>query len=285
MKTILVPLSKEESDDFAIQTGLDLARRFKAHVTFLLLRPEFDGVPLYAHSVTASGYVALMSDLKSAAEQREAGVKKQLIETAAKADIEIDIDGQSTKDAQASFAIGIGHDDDVVRRFSAVHDAIVFPRGPRESGYLEVSSLMKSALEYSGRPILVMTGAPRRDFGRTIALAWNGSTEGARAVTAALPLLSNADEVVILTVPTDKTNPQEADRLKKYLLHHGITAAAKLLHRDVPVGEQLIYAAEKAGASLLVSGGYTHSRMRQTIFGGVTHNLLENCRLPLLLAH
>lgn len=106
-----------------------------------------------------------------------------------------------------------------------------------------------------------------------------------RAVTAALPLLGNADEVIILTVPTNKTNSEEGNRLKIYLLRHGIAATVRLLHRDVPVAEQLIYAANKWGASLLVSGGYTHSRMRQPLFGGVTHNLLENCRITLLLAH
>lgn len=285
MKTILLPLNKEENDNLAIQAGLDIARRLKTHVTFLLSRPEFDGVPLYAHSVTASGYVALMNDLKSASEQREVGVKKWLTAAGVKVVTEADADGQSMIDAQASFVVGIGHDDDVVRRFSAVHDAIVFSRPSPDSGNLEVSSLMKGALEYSGRPILVMTGMLRRDFGGTIAVAWNGSTEGARAVTAALPLLGNADEVIILTVPTNKTNSEEGNRLKRYLLRHGIAATVRLLHRDVPVAEQLIYAANKWGASLLVSGGYTHSRMRQTLFGGVTHNLLENCRIPLLLAH
>ncbi|MBU3992366.1 MAG: hypothetical protein KKA12_07480 [Alphaproteobacteria bacterium] len=182
MKTILLPLNKEENDNLAIQAGLDIARRLKTHVTFLLSRPEFDGVPLYAHSVTASGYVALMNDLKSASEQREIGVRKWLIEGGIKAETEADADGKSMIDAQASFVVVIGHDDDVVRQFAAVHDAIVFSRPSHNSGNLEVSSLIKGALEYSGRPILLMTGIPRRDFGGTIAVAWNGSTEGARAV-------------------------------------------------------------------------------------------------------
>jgi nucleotide-binding universal stress UspA family protein len=42
---------------------------------------------------------------------------------------------------------------------------------------------------------------------------------------------------------------------------------------------------ESAGRRWLVQGAYGHSRLRQTIFGGVTRGLLTDAPVPLLLAH
>jgi nucleotide-binding universal stress UspA family protein len=39
------------------------------------------------------------------------------------------------------------------------------------------------------------------------------------------------------------------------------------------------------GADLLVMGAYTHSRLRELVFGGVTAHVLRACRIPTLLAH
>jgi nucleotide-binding universal stress UspA family protein len=39
------------------------------------------------------------------------------------------------------------------------------------------------------------------------------------------------------------------------------------------------------GAGLLVMGAFGRSRLRETLFGGVTRHLLSHSRTPLLLAH
>ena len=36
---------------------------------------------------------------------------------------------------------------------------------------------------------------------------------------------------------------------------------------------------------LVVAGGYSHSRMRESILGGATRTLLEGCPVPVLLSH
>jgi nucleotide-binding universal stress UspA family protein len=40
-----------------------------------------------------------------------------------------------------------------------------------------------------------------------------------------------------------------------------------------------------SGADMLVMGAYTHSRLRELVFGGVTAHVLRACRIPTLLAH
>ncbi|MGY8961378.1 MAG: universal stress protein, partial [Alphaproteobacteria bacterium] len=39
------------------------------------------------------------------------------------------------------------------------------------------------------------------------------------------------------------------------------------------------------GADLIVKGAYTHSRLRQMIFGGATSHILTNAEVPILMAH
>ena len=36
---------------------------------------------------------------------------------------------------------------------------------------------------------------------------------------------------------------------------------------------------------LLVMGGYSHSRLRETVFGGFTRRVLKAAELPVLIAH
>lgn len=47
----------------------------------------------------------------------------------------------------------------------------------------------------------------------------------------------------------------------------------------------LIEKAKALGADLIVSGAYSHSRMRELVFGGFTRTLLTACDLPVLLLH
>ena len=43
--------------------------------------------------------------------------------------------------------------------------------------------------------------------------------------------------------------------------------------------------ARKAGADLLVMGAYGHSRLRETVLGGATRDVLRHGVLPVMLAH
>ena len=43
--------------------------------------------------------------------------------------------------------------------------------------------------------------------------------------------------------------------------------------------------APRSGADLLLKGAYTHSRLRQMIFGGATSHILGAAELPVIMAH
>ncbi|MFD2430449.1 universal stress protein [Sphingobium scionense] len=55
--------------------------------------------------------------------------------------------------------------------------------------------------------------------------------------------------------------------------------------KDRSVEEALAHACQELSIDWMVMGAFGHSRLRETIFGGVTRYILAETRVPLLLAH
>ena len=126
--------------------------------------------------------------------------------------------------------------------------------------------------------------------GRTVAIAWDGSFEAARAVRAAAPLLQEASDIAILqdTDGLDDEAGARADpaRLAAWLEGRGLPASRYVEAKGGKVGPLLLEAADAVGAALLVAGAYRHSRLFEALFGGVTRAFLRAAGGPhLLIAH
>jgi nucleotide-binding universal stress UspA family protein len=146
---------------------------------------------------------------------------------------------------------------------------------------------IETGLFESGRPILLSPPLPPRQIATNVLIAWNCSTEQARAIALAMPLLQKADRITVLTVigGTGVAGPS-AEQLIRYLRRNGIVAEAKGVELDSrSTGEAILATAQSLGCDLLIKGAYTQSRLRQWIFGGATQHVLENAALPVLLAN
>jgi len=139
-----------------------------------------------------------------------------------------------------------------------------------------------SLLSGGGRPMLMVPpGAPAKTGGAVV--AWNGSLQSARALGAAIPLLrASGGEVAILCV-AERNRRAVASEAVEYLRWHGIAATVPAPTAE-HVGAQLLELAHERGAGLIVSGAYSHSRLRQLLFGGVTAHLVERADIPVLFA-
>ncbi|MGH8123486.1 MAG: universal stress protein [Rudaea sp.] len=144
----------------------------------------------------------------------------------------------------------------------------------------------------SGLPCIVVPEKSHPDAGPgTTAIAWNGSTESMRAVHAALPLLRKARRVVLLygeraALPFSSLTWQPPLDVEQYLKRHDIKFTKRLFDASGDVaGAELLRAAHKAQASLLVMGAYGRSRFSEWMLGGATLHILEHSDIPLLLRH
>ena len=108
------------------------------------------------------------------------------------------------------------------------------------------------------------------------------------------PFLTRAESVTILHVGHGKSEEAGSSFLRKtgvhelreYLLLHGISATEQIFERGAKnTGEALLDTAFEGRADLLVMGGYGHSHLRETMFGGVTAHVRWRAELPVLMVH
>ncbi len=160
------------------------------------------------------------------------------------------------------------------------------PRRQDHRGRLAV----ETALMTSGRPVLAIPYAGEfSSLTDHVLIAWNGSREATRAVHDALPLLRTARAVTILAV-----NPSAPDiddegphvDLATHLARHDIKAETnRTVADEISDGEALLSYASDISATMIVAGGYGHSRAREMIFGGVTRTLMAEMTVPIFFSH
>ncbi|MBL8588630.1 MAG: universal stress protein [Methylobacteriaceae bacterium] len=149
--------------------------------------------------------------------------------------------------------------------------------------------LVESLLFESGRPVLIVPYAYRQnDKLDTILVAWNGSREGARAISGAMPLLAQAKTVQVISI----VEPKKRDavdlpgfNITRHLARKGVNAELKRITSDLDAGNTLLSHAADEGADLLVMGAYGQSRWREMLLGGATREILTSMTLPVLMAH
>jgi nucleotide-binding universal stress UspA family protein len=123
-----------------------------------------------------------------------------------------------------------------------------------------------------------------------VAIAWDGGQAAGRAVRAALPLLTVASKVVILQDPEHLSAAQgrsaAPERLVDYLRLHGVRDIKTIRRPGVSRGDGLSILAKDCGATLLVAGAFSHTRLLEAMFRGHTEAMLQGPGpFNLLLTH
>jgi nucleotide-binding universal stress UspA family protein len=142
----------------------------------------------------------------------------------------------------------------------------------------------------SARPVLVVPYAGHFEAPfRRILVAWDGSMEATRAVTAALPLMQQAQTVTLVVFNAgrqpDVHGSEPGADMALYLARHGIEVEVSSQVADIDIGSALLSYAADFDANLLVMGCYSHSRLREIMLGGATRTILQSMTLPVLMAH
>lgn len=225
----------------------------------------------------------IIDDLQKQANERAQTAKQQFQKSMEEGNwngcwCQIDSDGLSARDR--------------IAKVLHLADLVVAEQGDVEEGSKNWQSRIEESVIDSGRPVIVHPHKWTGKIGETSALiAWKPTREATRAVHDAIPFLRRVDRVTV-TMISDQ-NRQDAEEtqpgadLIDYLALHGIEAVSRPLY-EIPssdTGETLIDQASRMGADLLVLGAYSHSRLREQIFGGVTRDIIERTRVPALMSH
>jgi nucleotide-binding universal stress UspA family protein len=284
IRKLLVPMTATEAGRQALEAAFAVAAALSAHVEVVHVRPDpQDAIPLLGEGVSGAMVEELIILTEKEAAARAAAAKRHFEECRLHREITVAHTPSSAGPSTRWIEI-VGRENDVTVAQGRLADLIIVGRSHSETDAAAAATL-NAALFESGRPVLVVSEfAP--DIGKRIAIAWNGSAEAARSVSAALPFLNRAEAVILFSVATERTSADAVVGLVDFLAWHGISAVPEALPEGGgSVGHRILEAASAAGIDLLVMGAYTHSRLRQLILGGVTHDVLGRAKLPLLMAH
>jgi len=282
MKTILVPVEESTVLPSMLETALLAARRFGGQVDGLHVRPALPGVV----AAGAAGLVAATPDLVESFERQD----RERTERAQSLFSEF-MRAKGVGPTPAADAANYGWieetspGDDAVGSRGRSYDLIVVGR-PMRGQTTPAMSTLEAALFESGRPLLIAPPHAPAALGNNICIAWNGSTETARTIAFAMPFLLRARKVTVVTIEgAFVPGPSGAD-MARNLARNGIPVeVVDAKDGGRPPGEAMLAEATASGADMMVKGAYTHSRLRQMIFGGATSQILAAAEMPIFMAH
>lgn len=280
-KTIVVHVDGSPEQDARVRAGALLANLFDAH----LIGSAATGISWFDYSLLIGSMGAPMMPESDFSGMR-AAVRARLDEFGVAVQ----------RRGVASFETRMLEDD---ARFallleSRYADLVVVSRESEPIAVPGVPAQARALPEYialhGARPVLVVPpGWQERVFPGTVVVGWDGSMQAIRAISAALPLLQQADAVKLTLINPDAMADIHGEEpgadMALHLARHGVKVDVVLERARGATGDALMGVARREGAGLLAAGAFGHSRYREFVLGGVTRSLLAASATPLLLAH
>ncbi|MDH3219496.1 MAG: universal stress protein [Gammaproteobacteria bacterium] len=283
IKIILVPVDGSERSAEVLETALVIAKRFDAHIKVVHVREHasepfmFGGMPAsYRKEFEKMSAIAIDSIVDT--------VRQQFDDFCRKGKVKVTSKPSTAPEITASLHILEGDAEAVLDSESRLVDVIAMSRPTKHRiGGPGVGELHEALMLHSGRPVLIVPPDWKARRADQAAVGWNDSVEASRALALTLPWLSQMKKVSVLV--SDKREG-EVGEVVDYLKRHGCKADYHLIGGGGSnVGKRMLDTCADIGAEFLVVGGFSHTRTRQRLFGGVTSYLLSNTNIITVMAH
>ncbi|WP_226782104.1 universal stress protein [Oceaniglobus trochenteri] len=275
--TITTLLHSETQNTDVLEAAIDLARRLNAHLSVVLV-----GVNAVDPGLSYAGInTTLLTTALSDADTSTADMAAALARRMAREDVTWDDISIVAPSAGLGYALA------QQARFS---DLTILPQPyGKWRGQVDIAAA-EAALLDSAAPVLILPegqttlAAPER-----VLLAWDQGAPALAAARGALPFLREAEEVVVCVIDPPSQGPERSDpggALAAFLNRHGAKVRINVLpSAGERISDVIMNEAKAQATDMIVMGGYGRSRMRQYILGGTTRRMLEQCPLPLFMAH
>jgi nucleotide-binding universal stress UspA family protein len=276
IKDIVVNLEHKITRDPARDFAITVAETFDAHIAGVAFAytPDFPGyatleIPpeVLAQMVAESEKVAL-----AAIERFDAAAKRSLLSSEHRL--------LKAIGASAPWILAM-----IARRF----DLSVFMQS--EPDGVDNDDVIETSLFQSGRPLIVVPYIQKDGLKLDrMVCCWDGSQAAARAFNDALPLLGKATAVDLLIVLNEKTkndrNEIRGVEIAAHLARHDVKVEIETIPAaDIDVANAILSYVADSSATLIVMGGYGHTKLREVILGGVTREMLKSMTVPVFMSH
>ncbi|ESX19307.1 MULTISPECIES: universal stress protein [unclassified Mesorhizobium] len=273
-KTMVAILQNEQDAERVLDCAIPLADRFESH----LIGIHAEALPVPYTSATGfpdTEFLQVSADMN-----RERAEKLQTLFVRRIENSGLSFEWRSLE----SFS-----GDSALTGISSVRAADLIIAAQRETGG-DTSADVDTLVYDAGRPVLVVPHeGPLVTTFKHVLLAWNGSKEAARAAFDALPFIIEAEKTDILVIDPPDTlddNPEAAGaEIAAAISRHGATVSVSVQKSgNASVDDVIQTRIAETGADLLVLGAYSHSWLRQLLFGGVTRTVLRSVPVAAFLS-
>ena len=269
IKDVILNLERNKSRDSVRDYAITVARTFDAHLAGVAFA-DGANIPVFSHPPAVIADILAKNEeaARSAIERFEAAVKGSLLS----------VEHRLVRKLPPSFSA-------MARRY----DLSVVMQSDDENG-VNNDILIEATLFESGRPVIVVPYIQKEGLKLDrIVCCWDGSRAAARAINDALPLLQKARAVELFIVANEKTGNEREIRgveIGSHLARHGIKVEVEILPAaDIDVANVILSRVADCSASMIVMGGYGHSRFREFILGGATRGVLTTMTVPVFISH
>lgn len=286
MRRIVTVFSGAPADQKAAAASVALAKRLGGHVEGVIIKTDASElVPRLGEGLSSVAIESILEATEKASAASAARAREVLASAAKAAGVEVVSALTAKPGLSVHFSELKGPSAEALDSEARLADLLVFgePGGDAPSGW---AGAIEHGLLALRKPILVARGAVSATFAEKVLVAYNGSLEAANAVVHAAPILVAAKEVEVLEIREADRGVEHAAAAVRYLRQNGANAVAHEMKLSKPtVGEEICARANSVWASLIVTGGYGRSRLREFILGGATRHLIGHAPVPVLLCH
>lgn len=284
MKSILVPVADRPECVYALDAAFHLAAKLSANVTGCHLRPHREEAVAgagarFSLALETGALVDIPENVSSlncrnAQQLFAAAAEKNGVKLARK----VSVGGEP----RAYWHEMVGSPDRLMSIIGPLADLVVVSR-PKKKAAGPARAFMLGALLNTGRPVLVL---PQKKVkpGSRVCIAWNGSSEAARAVKAAMPILQLAEKVHIVSCGKNDRPGPSISQLTQYLAMWCVEASSEITRGRHP-DKELLQQYNDNRSNLMVMGAYSRSHLLERVLGGVTYAMMNEAKVNLFALH
>jgi nucleotide-binding universal stress UspA family protein len=269
-RNLLVHIDDSKANAKRLEAAIVLAQAQGAHLTgiYAAIQPALPG------NVMAEVPAQLLEGFRDQAAERVAAAETAFTEVVERAGLTSDFRVAHCASSRVAEVVALH------ARYADL--AILGQPEPGDGGEVD-AEVPEDVVLSAGRPALVIpyigvgpyNGAVT-EIGKRILIAWDGGREAARAVNDALPLLEQAESVVVLVINPSRGGhgEQPGADIALHLARHGITVEVQHIEvRDISTGNALLSRLADEDVDLLVMGA------------GVTREVFQQMTVPVLMSH
>lgn len=265
MKTILLLVHEDEGQEARLQAALDVTRVIDGHLKCLdvAVMPVFVG-----DFYSGAGEAMLLADERRNEAENRARIEERLAHEG------IPWDWTDTTGAIAP----------ALEEAALLADLIVVNRA-LDFPIPDMRGVAGDLLVRSGKPILAVPQESRGfDPCGHVLICWDGSPCATAAMRAAVPLLKLARTVTLFEIGEDGVS-SSAEDAAEYLSRYDIHAVIERRRAAAAKAPIILDQIRQERADYVVMGGFSHLRLQEALFGGVTRTMLGKCPVPIFMAH